>query len=298
MNNKKKGLIIGLGIFLVILLGVVVVYLVLKPTKETTPSPTPRAIVTPKPTQEVVTPEVFVVGDSANPDVCQIGFEVVAVGSPSPSPSPSGSPSPSPSPSTTPGAELSCVVKRIYEDDSRNVAGNYYLEKEIVDTATLTNGQTIVYNTQVANNGGVAVSDTTITDVLASNLVFKDADPDCSYASGTRTVTCALGALAADTKISRSIRVTVNVTGTQTVENEAEVTSTNGQSGSCKITVSADGEVLHSSTPSSAPKASVIAAASEAPTELPEAGVFSVTANTLGVGLLLLIAGALGLLLL
>lgn len=311
MNVQKKDLVIGFGVFLVLLIGVVVVYLVLNSTK--TASPIPKPETTPNPSIEQEVPGIFNVG---NDDSCSLSFVVSeeqsprprqsppasSRPSPSPSPSPFTSPSlspsifPSPSPSGLASAALDCVVKRIYEDDTRNVSGNYYLQNEILDTGMLKDGQVIVYNIQIANNGGVAVSDPIITDILASNLTFMDADPDCRYNSTNRTVICTLAPLAANSRVARSIRVAVRVTGTQTVANSALVTSTNGQSDSCAITVSATGEILHSSAP--APTSSAVAAASESPTELPEAGVFSVTTNTLGVGLLLLIVGALGLLLL
>ncbi|MFH2085293.1 MAG: hypothetical protein ABII21_00660 [bacterium] len=168
-------------------------------------------------------------------------------------------------------------------DDSRNRAGFYYIEQEIVDTNTLESGQTIVYNVVVRNNGGTSVPDTTITDKLSTNLTYVDGDSSCSYDATTRVVTCTIGSLSANSEASRSFRATIGVTGTTSVVNTAEVTSTNGQRDSCSITLDATGKVV---TPPSS-----------APTALPQAGVFEVTAGTLGAGLLLLILGGLGLLL-
>ncbi|MFH2019447.1 MAG: hypothetical protein ABII80_02440 [bacterium] len=66
---KNKGLIIGLGIFLVILLGAVVAYLVLKPAPEIKPISTPIPQNTPEP--EV--PEVNLVDGS---NACTLDFVV------------------------------------------------------------------------------------------------------------------------------------------------------------------------------------------------------------------------------
>lgn len=172
----------------------------------------------------------------------------------------------------------------MYEDDSRNRAGFYYIEKEILDTNTLQNGQIIVYNIVTRNNGGNSAPDTTITDKLSTNLTFIDGDSGCSYDSTMRTVTCTIGTLAANSEAQRSFRAKVGVTGTSSIANTAEVYSTNGQRDSCSIQVDATGKV--------------IVAPSVAPTSLPVAGVFEVTAGTLGIGLLLLILGGLGILLL
>ena len=204
--------------------------------------------------------------------------------SPSPSPSVPGSANPSPSPSEGQSAELDCVVKRAYEDDERNTQGQYYLNTEITDANTLSNGQFIVYNIVVANNGGAAVSDTTITDVLSNNLEYVDADNDCSYNANVKTVTCTVGSLPSNTQVSRSIRVKIVVAGASSINNTADIFSTNGQRDACSISVNATGQVVQPPSP--------------IPTELPEAGVFEITVGTLGAGFLLLLLGALGLLLL
>lgn len=183
-----------------------------------------------------------------------------------------------------PSASLSCASKKMYEDDSRNRAGFYYLEKEIRDTNTLSNGQIIVYNVVTKNAGGNSAPDTTITDELSSNLTYVDGDSGCTYESSTRTVTCTVGTLSANSEAQRSFRAKVTVAGTQSVANTAEVTSTNGQRDSCSVTIDATGIVITStSTPT--------------PTSLPVAGIFEVTALPLGIGMLLLILGGLGLLL-
>lgn len=171
----------------------------------------------------------------------------------------------------------------MYEDDARNKAGFYYMEKEITNTSTISNGQTIVYTINTKNAGGNSVPDTTITDKLSTNLTYIDGDTGCTYDSTSRVVTCTIGTLAANSEAQRSFRAKVSVAGTTSVANTAEVSSTNGQRDSCSVQIDATGKVT--------------VAASPAPSALPVAGVFEVTAGTLGVGLLLLLAGALGILL-
>ena len=293
-TTMKKTLLISLVIFLLIVGGVAVVYMVRKPTTPTTlkPTPTPIAIAS------AVPAPVFVV--EAPKDRCVTAFTVPCIGSPSPSPSISPSPSPSfasiapspspsvasnaPSPSPVVSASLECVVKRMYSDDSRNRAGFYYLEQTITNANSLTNGQTIVYNVVARNTGGSTVPETTITDKLSSNLTYVDGDGDCTYDGVSRVVTCAIGSLAANSEAQRSFRASVTVAGgTTSVANTAEITSTNGQRDSCSVTIDATGTVVEQP--------------SEAPQALPVAGVFEVTVGTIGVGLLLLILGGLGLLL-
>lgn len=172
----------------------------------------------------------------------------------------------------------------MYMDDSRNRAGFYYIENEIVDTNVLQNGQIILYNVVVKNTGGNTVPDTTITDKLSANLTYVDGDTGCTYDATTRVVTCTVGALASNSEAQRTFRVSVNVAGgTTSVSNTAEVSSTNGQRDSCSVQIDATGKVVVQPSP--------------VPTALPQAGVFEVTAGTLGIGLLLLVLGGLGLLL-
>ncbi|MBP9670050.1 DUF11 domain-containing protein [Candidatus Woesebacteria bacterium] len=276
-TTTKKTLLIAIGIFLTIILAIAVVYMVRKPEKIAT-SPSPK----PSPIASATTAPVFAVTTA---DKCSATI-IVACGSSSPSPSPSSSvsPSPSSSPSTPPSAALKCVAKKMYEDDSRNRAGFYYLEKEITDTNTLSNGQIIIYNVVSKNTGGSSVPDTTITDKLSENLAYLDGDSGCVYDSTTRIVTCTIGTLSPNSEAQRSFRVKVSVAGTTSVANTAEVLSTNGQRDTCSVRIDATGKVVTTSTPE--------------PTSLPVAGVFEVTAGTIGASLLLLILGGLGLLLL
>jgi hypothetical protein len=134
------------------------------------------------------------------------------------------------------------------------------------------------------NTGGLAVSDTTITDPLSSNLTYLDGDSGCNYDSTSRIVTCTVGSIAANSQVQRSFRARISVAGTTAISNTATVASTNGQKDTCSVQVDATGQVVVPSP--------------EAPTELPTAGVMEVTTGTLGIGLILLILGGLGLLLL
>lgn len=286
----KKSLMIGLGVFVVIAASLGVVYMVRQPTN-TRPSPTPT------PRTALASP-VSVGINEVTPQVnkCEITFDVPCLSSETPSPTPSEKPSttpsptpspsiiPSPSPSIPPEADLDCLSKEAYADDSRNHAGFYYLENRIADASTLDSGTVVVYSIIAKNHGGASVPDTKITDTLSSNLTFIDADSDCNYDSGTRTVTCTIGSLAADAQAQRSIRAQINVSSNTSIANTAEVFSSNGQRNSCSVQLDATGKVVIPPSP--------------APTTLPTAGVFEVTAGTIGVGVIFLVLGALGLLLL
>jgi len=286
-TQTKKTLLISLGIFAVFVMAVGIVYLVRKPsTSKSTPQASMKA-------------EKAPILQVEPTDVCSTTF-VVACASSSPSPSPSGSVSPSPSSSVSPSpsssvspspspsapaeAQLDCVDKQVYADDSRNQAGFYYLEQRLTDTNLLQDGQVVVYNVVMRNTGGLAVSDTTITDPLSSNLTYLDGDSGCNYDSTSRIVTCTVGSIAANSQVQRSFRARISVAGTTAISNTATVASTNGQKDTCSVQVDATGQVVVPSP--------------EAPTELPTAGVMEVTTGTLGIGLILLILGGLGLLLL
>ncbi len=283
-GTTKKTLLVSLVAFLTIVAAVAVVYFVRKPslTTETvmvSPQPTPVVEASP------VTANISVV-EPAN--ACMLKFTIPCGSTPpsaSPSPSPSATVYPSSSPSSPPQASLSCVSKRMYQDDSRNHAGFYFLQNQLTDTNTISDGQTIVYNITSHNSGGNSAPDTTITDTLSNTLTYLDGDNGCTYDSSTRLVTCTIGALAGSSDAARSFRakVTLNGTGATSVANTATVASTNGQSSSCSVQINSTGQVI---VPPSA-----------APSALPVAGVFEVTAGTLGVGMILLLAGALGLLL-
>jgi len=283
-TQLKKTLLIGAGVFVLIAASLGAIYLVRQPSS-TRPSPTPTAKVAMSSPSTTPMPVGINEVTPANAAKCELSF-VVACTSSSPSPSPSGTPIVyvSPSPSTPASADLDCVSKEVYADDARNRAGFYYLESRIAEASSLASGTTIVYSIIAKNHGGSSVPDTKITDTLSSNLTFVDADSDCTYDSGTRTVTCTIGTLAAGAQAQRSIRARINVSSNTSIANTAEVFSSNGQRNSCSVQLDATGKVVVPPSP--------------VPTSLPQAGVFEVTAGTIGVGVVFLILGALGLLLL
>ena len=285
----KKSMQIGLAVFAVITISLGVVYLVRQPSStRPTPTPSPKVAMSTSSPVPVGINEVIPAAKAK----CYTTFTVACAGSPSPSPSLSPSPSPSgtpmvyvsPSPSTPASADLDCVSKEVYADDSRNRAGFYYLESRIAEASSLASGSTIVYSIIAKNHGGSTVPDTKITDTLSSNLTFVDSDSDCTFDSATRTVTCTIGTLAAGAQAQRSIRARINVSSNTSIANTAEVFSSNGQRNSCSVQLDATGKIVTPPSP--------------VPTELPVAGVFEVTAGTIGVGVVFLILGALGLLLL
>lgn len=286
MNPQlKKSILIGVGIFAFLLLTIGVVYFLRKPAPPTTvarPSPTTTAQV---PMESPQVAEIFAVEQL---HACTKTFTVSCASNP-PSAPPSDSPSippsipPSVPPSTPPEAALQCVYKKMYEDDPRNQSGFYYLEREITNTNTVQNGQIVVFNIMTKNSGGNSAPDTTITDKLSANLTYLDGDTGCTYDDSTRVVTCIIGTLSQSSEAQRSFRASVSVAGTTSVANTAEVFSSNGQRDSCSVQIDATGNVVVQESP--------------APTALPVAGVFEVTVGTVGVGLILLLLGALGLLL-
>ena len=274
MSKTFKTIMIGIGIFALILVGV---YVANQVSQQSSPSSTPQ------PDVEATIAPIFEVTPGV--DACTTSF-VVACASTPPSATPSSSPSPSPS--APPSASLDCVTKEVYADDTRNKAGFYYLEQRIADASTLQSGTTVTYNIIAKNNGGVSTPDTKITDVLSTSLTFVDSDSDCAYDSATRTITCVMGTLNAGAQTQRSFRAQITTTSSTSIANSADVFSSNGQRDTCSVNLDTAGKVVP-------PSAAVYSSA--APTSLPVAGVFEVTAGTIGVGLLFLILGAVGLLL-
>lgn len=307
-STKSKIILTAVITLVVVMLAVVVVYLSTKKNDAPpSPSPTPQASVisTPEPVQvyEVGVGEAcslsFSVSDNPQVPVCNEvcndtdllcsgNYECIEGTCQNPECTNDDdcvcpSSEPSPSPSDVPTAELDCVVKRVYEDEANNTSGVYYLNNEVVDTNTLSNGEVVVYNVVAANHGSASIESVQIIDTLSSNLTYMDASDGCSYDSITRVVTCEVGTLPGDTETSKSIRVQVSVAGNDSINNTAEVVGDNGQQDSCSITVSATGEIEQPPSPT--------------PTSLPEAGIMEVTTSTLSVGILLLVVGTLGLLL-
>ena len=116
------------------------------------------------------------------------------------------------------------------EKNSQTPAGNVCAavtinpDVKIVKTGPTvgTVGTPFNYTLTASNTGVVDAPNTTITDVIPASLTFNSASAPCTYAAGTRTVTCNLGTLG----VGASSAVTINVTPTTpgTVSNTATIT--------------------------------------------------------------------------
>lgn len=73
----------------------------------------------------------------------------------------------------------------------------------------LDGGDTIDYTLSIANVGGTAATGVVATDVLPAGVTFVSAS-GCSYASGTRTVTCGVGDLAPGATVTQRVSVTAD----------------------------------------------------------------------------------------
>ena len=85
-------------------------------------------------------------------------------------------------------------------------------------------GQNVVYTAKIANAGPDAAVSATVTDVLPAGLNFVSA-PGCTYTSGNRTVTCALGSV---TTAGDSVAITAVPTGAGSIANTASVSAATG----------------------------------------------------------------------
>jgi uncharacterized repeat protein (TIGR01451 family) len=82
---------------------------------------------------------------------------------------------------------------------------------------------TLIYTLVVANDGLDSAPNTVVTDTLPASVVLLSAVPSQGVCSGTATVTCALGDLAAGG--AATVTVTVRPTAEGTLDNVATVTS-------------------------------------------------------------------------
>jgi uncharacterized repeat protein (TIGR01451 family) len=85
--------------------------------------------------------------------------------------------------------------------------------------------QNVTYTVQVSNLGPGAATNTILTDVLSSRVAFVSATPSQGTCSGTTTITCNLGTLAANGSATVSIVVTAKSgdlnTNTVTAQSDA-----------------------------------------------------------------------------
>jgi len=99
----------------------------------------------------------------------------------------------------------------------------------MVMSATRAAGSTtITYSLAVTNLGPGSAASVSLSDVLTSRLAYVSSSTpqgSCSYASGSRTFSCALGTLANQQTVTITLVTVVNkLTGS--VSNTASVTST------------------------------------------------------------------------
>lgn len=91
----------------------------------------------------------------------------------------------------------------------------------------LDDGDAVIYTLTVTNYGRAAQSPAgaTLTDVLPAGLEYVSADARCTYASGTRTVTCSVPQLAqgAQTVFLLNTRIAKPYTGARPLVNNASV---------------------------------------------------------------------------
>lgn len=149
----------------------------------------------------------------------------------------------------TPG--LSCTEKSAYEDDARNVAGNYYTITAIPSGTKLDPGDQFVYKLSYSNTGTAAVSSTTVTDTLPPQLEYVDSDTKCTESSGV--VTCNLDTVAPDGVGSLLIRVKVASDASGNFTNTASFEPAEGEASNCSITLSVTEPDVPTPTPTAPP---------------------------------------------
>jgi len=91
--------------------------------------------------------------------------------------------------------------------------------------ATVSPGAPVTYTITVTNAGPQSASNVTVTDVLPAGTTFVSATPSQGTCSGTTTVTCTLGAIAANGNATIALTVNAPLTPT-TLSNSATVTNT------------------------------------------------------------------------
>ena len=133
----------------------------------------------------------------------------------------------------TPG--LNCTGKFAFADNSGNSPGVYQFVDKIEAGSNVAPGQTFVYAVAIKNTGTGTANSVVITDILPTNVSFKDANTECVYTSSTRTVSCNLGNMVAGGASQRAIRVSVLASATGSFTNTATISSTGGDNSSCQI---------------------------------------------------------------
>jgi uncharacterized repeat protein (TIGR01451 family) len=87
-------------------------------------------------------------------------------------------------------------------------------------------GYPLTYTIVTTNNGPNAALNVAVTDVLPAGTTFQSATPSSGTCSGTTTVTCNIGTLAANASATISLQLTMPATPGP-LTNTATVTSSN-----------------------------------------------------------------------
>jgi hypothetical protein len=129
-----------------------------------------------------------------------------------------------------PPQDLGCIAKKAYKDDSRNRAGNYYLENEIKNNGEVKKGEVVVFSVDVMD-----AKTQTITDILPEGVDLIDYDKNCTYTAATRTLVCELtDDLIEEEKIRIAFRAKITKDPETTLTNTAKV-QVEGTSSTCSI---------------------------------------------------------------
>lgn len=265
MNNKRTILLI-IATLATLVLAAIAVVTSLKLKQVATVPVTPNAPVSKPQAAEVsdmVCQTSFVVKPSACFEVCQTDSDCESPYSCDTTSKKCVNPSCPTKSNCTCQPGLSCVDKKVYRDESSNTAGTYQLLHELTDGAEVSRGQQLVFVVSYENTGEANVSGTTITDVLAPTVQYKDGQTGCNYAAATRTVSCTVGAVAANGTGNKAFRVTVlSDAAAGDIANVATVTPKEGTASTCdaKVTIVVP-------TPSPTPSPTPVPACNSACTE-------------------------------
>lgn len=169
-------------------------------------------------------------------------------------------------PAPAPG--LTCTSKIAWQDDAKNLPSNYYLTTRITPGSNVTLGQKFVYSLGYKNTGNAVINSASFTDTLPSQVSFLDADKGCTYNSGTKTVTCALGNVAVGAVSQKAVRVQVSSSAAAgSFTNKAVLQASSVANSDCQISLNIQSsETTPTPTPTPAPDATPTASATPAPT--------------------------------
>lgn len=124
-----------------------------------------------------------------------------------------------------PGVDPNPLNNSSTSNASVNSSADLSLTKT-ADVADASAGDTITYTLKAHNGGPSTAQGVTISDVLPNGVNFDSASSGCSYAGGSRTVTCTVGSMANGADVTRTVKVTVDPSAVGTVSNSATVNST------------------------------------------------------------------------